>query len=278
MATSCLHSFALLRRFLLPAVVLLGVAQAHAGLVLHYAFDETSGATAADSSGSGNTGTLFNGGSTPWVPGRIGNALSIDYVTNGYVRAVGYEGVLGTNARTLAYWVNSTNLGEYNYAVTWGVSGGTLSRIEAWNHGSNGKALLSFGGANIGGSGPSVTDGTWHHVAYSFPDSASLADVKIYVDGTLYTTAWGGATIINTNGGKDVFVGTDSGFGNRFAGMIDDLRIYDHALSASEVSALASMGGSGAPEPAETFAFLGLLVAAGLGYREWRSRRKAKAT
>jgi hypothetical protein len=36
------------------------------------------------------------------------------------------------------------------------------------------------------------------------------------------------------------------------------------------------MGGAGAPEPAETFAFLGLLSAAGLGFREWRSRRKAK--
>ena len=53
--------------------------------------------------------------------------------------------------------------------------------------------------------------------------------------------------------------------------------MYDHALSASEVSALAAGGGAGAPEPAETFAFLGLLTAFGIGYREWRSRRKAKA-
>ena len=52
--------------------------------------------------------------------------------------------------------------------------------------------------------------------------------------------------------------------------------MYDHALSASEVSALAAAGGS-APEPASVFASLGLLTAAGLGFREWRSRRKTKA-
>ena len=86
------------RRVYLLSALLLGVGQVHAVLVLHYAFDETSGTTAADSSGSGNTGTLHRGGSTPWVSGRIGNALSIDSVTNGYVRATGYKGVTGTNA------------------------------------------------------------------------------------------------------------------------------------------------------------------------------------
>ncbi len=55
-------------------------------------------------------------------------------------------------------------------------------------------------------------------------------------------------------------------------GTLDDFRLYDHALSAGEVSALA--GASAAPEPAETFAFLGLLTACGLGFREWRSRRR----
>ena len=56
-----------------------------------------------------------------------------------------------------------------------------------------------------------------------------------------------------------------------FNGIIDDVRIYNHALSASEVSALHAA--AAAPEPAETFAFLGLLTAFGLGFREWRQRR-----
>ena len=118
----------LCRQLLLLGVPLLGIVQAHAGLVAHYAFDETSGTTAADSSGSGNTGTLHRGGSTPWVSGRIGNALSIDSVTNGYVRATGYKGVTGTNARSLAYWTKTTAPNTYDYAVHWG---GVVPRLRS---------------------------------------------------------------------------------------------------------------------------------------------------
>jgi hypothetical protein len=100
--------------------------------------------------------------------------------------------------------------------------------------------------------------------------------IKVYVDGTLLTGTGGNGVTINTGSSSDVFIGTENGFGSRYAGLLDDIRIYDHELSASEVSALAAMGGAGAPEPAETFAFLGLLTAAGLGFREWRARRKAK--
>ena len=276
MVTPCLHSFALLRRFLLPAVLLLFVAQAHAGLVLHYAFDETSGTTAADSSGSGNTGTLYRGGLTPWVSGRIGNALSIDSATRAYVRATGYKGVTGTSAGSLAYWQKTTSPNTYDYAVRWGDQ--AASKIEAWTTGS-GKALLSLGGHNVNqsNSGPDITDDTWHHVAYTFPASSPNDLIKVYVDGILLTGTGGNGVTINTGSSSDVFIGTQNGSGARYEGLLDDIRIYDHALSASEVSALASMGGPGAPEPAETFAFLGLLVAAGLGFREWRSRRKAKA-
>ena len=48
----------------------------------------------------------------------------------------------------------------------------------------------------------------------------------------------------------------------------------DHALSGGEVSALAAMGATNAPEPASVFASLGLLSAAGCGLREWRRRKK----
>ena len=55
-------------------------------------------------------------------------------------------------------------------------------------------------------------------------------------------------------------------------GSTDELG-YAPALSASEVATLAS---SSTHEPAETFAFLGLMTAFGLGFREWLSRRKSK--
>ena len=69
-----------LHRFLLLAALLLRVAQAHAGLVLHYKFDETSGTTATDSSGSGNTDTLTNMAGSEWSTGKVGGGPLISMV------------------------------------------------------------------------------------------------------------------------------------------------------------------------------------------------------
>jgi len=263
----------LCRQLLLLGVPLLGIVQAHAGLVAHYAFDETSGTTAADSSGSGNTGTLHRGGSTPWVSGRIGNALSIDSVTNGYVRATGYKGVTGTNARSLAYWTKTTAPNTYDYAVHWGGSG-SAAQVWAWTNG--GRAQMDYSGVGVGNAGPIIADDAWHHVVFASAAGATSSQTKVYVDGNLITGTGGNSVVINTGSTSDVFIGTDSGFGARYEGLLDDVRIYDHELSAGEVSALAAMGGAAAPEPASVFASLGLLSAAGCGLREWR-RRKRKA-
>lgn len=263
------------RRVYLLSALLLGVGQVHAGQVLHYAFDETSGTTAADSSGSGNTGTLHRGGLTPWVSGRIGNALSIDSVTNGYVRATGYKGVTGTNARSLAYWTKTTAPNTYDFAVHWGASG---SAAQVWASTSGGRALMEYSGVGVGNAGPIITDDVWHHVAFASAAGAMSSQTKVYVDGNLITGTGGNSVVINTGSTSDVFIGTDSGFGARYEGLLDDVRIYDHELSAGEVATLAAMGASAAPEPAETFAFLGLLTAFGLGFREWRSRRRTIET
>ena len=110
----------LCRRLLFPVtLLLLCVAQAHAGLVLHYAFDETSGTTAADSSGSGNTGTLNGMTGAEWTTGRIGGALSFDG-TNDYVEAIGYKGITGTGARTVALWFKTSNSGVQMPLVDYG--------------------------------------------------------------------------------------------------------------------------------------------------------------
>ena len=118
---------------------------------------------------------------------------------------------------------------------------------------------------------------TWKHLVLARPSGLNL--MNIYVDGSLVHTENISSTVVSVDpnglwiGGDQDSVGGGFNSGQQFDGLMDDFRIYDHALSASEVAVLAG----GAPEPAETFAFLGLLTAAGLGFREWRSRRKAKA-
>jgi hypothetical protein len=79
-----------------------------AGLVVHYAFDETSGATATDSSGNGNDGTLYNypDETSMWVPGRIGNALAFNLngTVDEYVATDGALTFADTDNFSFSFW------------------------------------------------------------------------------------------------------------------------------------------------------------------------------
>ncbi len=269
MATACIHIVVPLCRFLLPAaLLLLGVAQAHAGLVLHYAFDETSGTSAADSSGNGNTGTLTGMTGTEWTTGKVGGALAFDG-TNDYVQAIGYKGVTGGNARSVALWIKTStpSRGLYDWGSTSG-AGENAGRF------TGGILIAEYMNGNKWPTSETIIDGQWHHLVVTLPLNGIISDTMAYVDGVAAVpTTSGSSGTVSTSLAQDVIVGARFNVTTYFQGEIDDFRIYDHALSASEVSALAS---SGAPEPAATFAFLGLLTAFGLGFREWRAHRKAK--
>jgi hypothetical protein len=252
----------LCRRLLLPALFLLGVCTSHAGLVFHYAFDESSGTTAADSSGSGNTGTLNGMTGTEWTTGKVGGALSFDG-TNDYVEAIGYKGISGTNAQTVAFWFQTSNSGVQMPLVAYG---------DFWLALLNNNVVGLILDGNNFYAGSNLTDGDWHHFAVTIPANSTSGDVVLYVDGA--GTNGSGTTLINMAPANDVLIGKVTLL---FNGLLDDVRMYDHALSAGEVSALAAMGSSTAPEPASVFASLGLLTAAGCGLREWRRRKKKSA-
>ncbi len=276
MAIPCLHPLALLHRFLLPAACLLFVAQAHAGLVAHYTFNETSGNTAADSSGSGNTGTLTGMTGSEWTTGKVGGGLNFDGL-GGYVQ-LSQVTAIGSTSSTVAMWVKipvppngnlgatervGNIIGNYHYTPN--------MNLELHN---DGQIRYYIGGQkNVFGS-LDLRDNQWHHLAF----------VRDKVNDKLFGYVDGGVDLSSNGSGSDVSFNTSfrigrdyrSGSGIPFHGSIDDLRIYDSALSASEVSALAA-GASTAPEPASVFASLGLLTAAGCGMREWRRRKKKAA-
>ena len=266
------------RRLLLPAALLLCVAQAHAGLIAHYKFDETSGTTAADSSGSGNTGALTNMAGTEWATGKVGGALNFNG-SGGYVQ-LSQVTAIGSTSSTVAMWVKipvppngnlgaservGNIIGNYNSSPNMNLEVHNKGKIRYfWNNGE--KSV--FGSLDL-------RDNQWHHLAFvRDKDNDKLFG---YIDGVVDLTTNGSASDVSFNTSFRIGRDNRGGSGIPFHGSIDDLRIYDSAFSAGEVSALAAGGGAGAPEPAETFAFLGLLSAAGLGFREWCSRRKGKA-
>ncbi len=208
----------------------------------HWPFDEGTGTTAADVSGNGYNGTLTNG--ADWTTGKLANAVSLDGV-NDYVD-VGMIDVAGS-AMTLAGWINSSDLAvsPYNDGRIISKATGTAEAKHFWMMStikSSSKTRLRFrlkaGGSTttlIASSG-NLTENQWFHAAAVY-DGVTM---KLYLDGaTVGIRSKAGS--IATDGSVPVWIGgnpTDPSV-RPWQGAIDDVRIYDRALSAAEVAALA---------------------------------------
>ena len=202
-------------------------------------FDETSGSTAADSSGNSRDGTLVNMENADWVAGKYGNALEFDGVDE-YVEITGYKGVIGSASRTVAAWIKTSTTGEI---ISWGMTG----QGEKWifrvqdDNGTAGTIRLEVGGGYVVGS-TDLRDGGWHHVAAVLGGaSADVLDVQLYVNGSPeIISASLGPKQVNTTSGADVKIGVFTGSDRYFTGQIDDVRIYSRGLSAAEIWELAN--------------------------------------
>jgi len=205
-------------------------------LAAWWKFDDASGTTAADSSKHGRAGTLQGGLAFDKnsAPGRIGKALSLD--GKGSVEITGYKGVTGTAPRTVAAWVKTK------------AAKGT---ILAWGHEDFGK-MWTFGfirgrvGVSPKGGylymNAATTDDAWHYVAVVVVVAPlpNLHDhVRLYLDGELapihdigLLDLWP----VDTGSDLDVRIGAG------FVGLLDDVRLYDRALSDEEVKALFAAG------------------------------------
>ena len=199
------------------------------GLVLHYTLDEGSGNVAADSSGNGNDGTIE--GSPDWITGISGSALAFDgsrdYVTTG-------KSLLDNLTEfTIACWLKGDlsnadrgGLVGQNDCIEYGVS--ASNNIQIWTTGS--------GAVNL--TWPYDADADWHHIV-AVGDGVS---VTIYLDGrvavsggTAITDTYGTSTYPVNIGGGGIFDATE----NWLTGDVDEIYIYQRALSAAEVAGLA---------------------------------------
>jgi len=205
------------------------------GLKLAYSFDEGSGTAIRDSSGSVNRGSVV--GAT-WTAGHSGSSLSYDgdgdYVQTPNSTPINISG----KGLTLEMWVNITAGSALDYvllAKPW-VTGTTGSPPYQYGieYDANGAHTLDFyfGDTTASVKGPfSVvpTTGAWTHLAYTFDGTS----VKGYLDGVLKISANVDADIQARP--TDLLVGVDGGLGQEFRGKIDDLRIYNRALTLLEI-------------------------------------------
>ena len=209
--------------------ILLGCWLGDMSLAGYWMMDETGGGLLSDSSGYGRDGVLVNMDETAWVEGRAGNGLEFDGIDD-RVEITGYKGIAGGHSRTVCAWIKTTTSGRI---VHWGPLGpGVRWRMVV---DSAGHLRQEVGGGAIVGSTP-VGDGEWHHVAVVVEEDGSpnINEVRLYVDGSP-----DGPSFNESDRAIDTETWADVRIGELFNGAIDEVRIYDRALSAEEIDELA---------------------------------------
>ena len=205
--------------------------------LLWFPFNQTAGLTTPES-GGGLSASLegFDNDPAQWVAGRFNRALEFDGIDD-HVSVTGFNGITGTAPRTLAAWVKTTNSGVNQPIIAWGPN--TTGNKWTFLMNSAGQIRLEISGGYVVGT-RAINNGVWHHVACTFTNDGTpnATDVKLFVDGTAETLSTSQGTTLNTAGTFPVKIGSD--VQSRFwQGALDEVRIYDRALSAAEVATLA---------------------------------------
>ena len=214
------------------------------GLVAAFSFNEGTGTTVADSSGNGNNGTITNG--TWTTSGRFANALVFNG-SNALVTIPDASSLHLTAAMTLEAWVNPSAVNSTWRDVIY--KGNDNYYLEGTSTSNSAPAIGgTFGGANAnvyGTAGLAVN--TWAHLAATYDGST----LRLYVNGTqVSSTARTGSIATSTN---PLQIGGDSIYGQYFNGLIDEVRIYNVALTQAQIqSDMNTPIGASTPSPAVT--------------------------
>lgn len=199
------------------------------GLVAYYPFN----GNANDESGSGNHATT----NTAILTSDRYNQSNSAYTFNGTTRILAPTNNLpiGNSDRTISVWVHSPNFGQGNKMfVGWGTPGSPNLRMSALGIGhsfsTNKKPFFWGWGADLVAVTP-LNDNNWNHVACVFNNGV----MKIYINGQLdnYTNL-----TINTPPNTTLHIGWFNSTLSGFNGSIDDIRIYNRALTDSEILGL----------------------------------------
>jgi hypothetical protein len=213
--------------------------QAVEGIELYLKLDETHGIIAHDSSLYARSGILTNG--PAWsTSGHTAGALTFDGADD-YVIVSDYKGITGTVWRTCSAWIKTGGSSANMVIMDWG----TAAAGQKWLFGifTTGKLTVYTWSPYIQ-TDVTVTDNQWHHVAAVLVDDGTpdVSEIQLYVDGLPQSVTVSSAQAINTAVASDVLIGAfdDAGTkGGYFNGLMDEVQIYNRALTAAEIAAQA---------------------------------------
>ncbi|HKQ39468.1 MAG TPA: PKD domain-containing protein [Verrucomicrobiae bacterium] len=219
----------------------------NSGLVAAYGFEEATGSATIDSSGNNNTGALINGPIRTDL-GKFGKALEFNG-QNSYVNVLNSDSLNVTAALTLMCWCYPTVItNSYRNLV---YKPEDIYFIEGFTPAPNTPRFYgTFSGANLNAAS-TLPVNQWTHVAGTY-DGAVM---RIYINGVeAANRAQTGPIRTST---YDLGIGGNSLNGQYFPGRIDEVRIYNRALTASEIVADMNRPVTGSARPAtpEDFQF-----------------------
>ena len=201
------------------------------GPAAHWTFDEGIGDTAFDRAGNDHTAVFM--GAPTWKDGLLHGALTLDGQDDSLLVAPS-TWLEAPAAFSIAAWVQH------------GAAGGWRSIVDKRDAGADGYDLylepsgslfMRVDSETLPGSSL-VADGLWHHVAGIYDGS----EIVLYVDGAQDAAV--AAPGLSPNPVADLLIGENyAGNNSFFAGSLDDLRIYDRALTAAEIVQLFEWSG-----------------------------------
>jgi hypothetical protein len=229
---------------LLLAALTLRAAPPASGLQAWWPMDESVGTTAVDASGNGRNATTSN---VTWQPagGKVGGAASFD----GNFSVAAFS-VPAWTTITFAAWINPTGNGDSNYprwidimnfrfGVVRGSPGGEP------NNGFFVGAERADGTTNFRSAANAVPTSGWIHVAVVYDSTVASNAPLVYLNGSQVSVTPLGAQPTGTMNAAAAtgYLGGRAALDRSFAGLLDEVVIYNRALTPTEISQLA--GGTG---------------------------------
>ncbi len=206
------------------------------GEVASWMLDENFGTTATDGTANALHGTITQ--SSQWTSGLYGSAIDFDGSST-YIEIPDDPALNLTSSYSLSAWIKPDTVSSQR---------GIIAKIQDSTHMpyaflvKNGALQFNYNGTGgqLTVSGGTIVTGLWQHVAATVDSSHHI---KLYIDGqeVASDTLPGDTTVSD-----DVVIGAwggSYGFNSRFNGVIDEIEIFDHALSTDEVLGLANLGG-----------------------------------